>query len=69
MQDKENDTQFKSKEAHKESHWGMGLSSDWSEKALQIPQKWRETEHQWDKERYTHLESEIQKIWKSGKKP
>ena len=54
-------TQFKSNELCKETHWEMGVSSDLSE-ALQIPQKWRETKHLWDKERYTHLKSGFQKI-------
>ena len=45
----------------------MGVISDLSE-ALQITQKWRETKHLWDKERYTHLKSEFQKIWKTDKK-
>ena len=54
-------------EACKESHWESGVISDLSE-ALQITQKWRETKHLWDKERYTHLKSEFQKIWKTDKK-
>ena len=36
--------------------------------ALQITQKWREAKHLWDKERYTHLKSGFQKIWKTYKK-
>ena len=58
---------IQNQEACKESHWEMGVISDLSE-ALQIPQKWRETKHLWDKERYTHLKSGIQKIWKTDKK-
>ena len=61
------DTQFKSQEACKESYWETGVISDLSE-ALQITQKWRETKHLWDKERYTHLKSGFQKIWKTDKK-
>ena len=61
------DRQFKSNEACKESHWEMGVSSDLSE-ALQIPQKWRETKHLWDKETHSHLKSGFKIIFATEKK-
>ena len=45
----------------------MGVSSDFSE-SLQIPQKWRETKHLWDKDSYMHLKSGFQKILVTDKK-
>ena len=47
----------------------MAVSSDLSEKALQIPQKRRETKHKWEKERCNYVKSEVQKIAKRDKKP
>ena len=39
-----------------------------SEEALQIAVKWREAKSKGEKKRYTHLNAEIQRIERTGKK-
>ena len=40
----------------------------WSQEALQIAVKWREVKGKGEKERYTHLNAEFQRIARSQKK-
>ena len=40
-----------------------------SEEALQIAEERRQVKSKWEKERYTHLNAQFQRIPKRGKKP